>query len=284
MRMLKSIGLRRSVTIILLGVILFSVYKVAVYYWDESINKKQNQQLRHMYYSERPVSYHPNKTSTAADSTAGAASDTVKAADSAVGTDEKEAPQAQKKWIVQKRFLPLLKENKEVVGWIKIAGTPIDYPVAQTSNNDFYLTHDIKKNKNVNGSIFLDYRNHIKQSDRHMIVYGHEMLNKTMFYSLLLYASRDFFQNHSVIEFDTLYGNYKYKVFSAYYTTAKDDYIRTQFNNDEDFKRFVDTLQKKSLHQTNVKLSASDRILTLSTCAYNAKEGRFAVHAKLIQQ
>lgn len=183
---------------------------------------------------------------------------------------------------VQPKFRSLLKINPDVVGWIKIDGTVINYPVLQTSNNDYYLSHDLNKKKNVNGSIFMDYRNHINFPEKHWILYGHNMKNKSMFMSLLNYESKWYFDHHNIIEFDTLYKNEKWQVFSAYTTTIKDDYIQTNFKTSKDFENYINEIQKKSLYHTNVKVSVSDRILTLSTCSGRGEKYRFVVQAKLI--
>jgi len=184
---------------------------------------------------------------------------------------------------VQDRFKPLLEVNSDVIGWIKIEDTVIDYPVVQGEDNEYYLTRDLKQQNNVNGSIFMDYRNQVDSEEQHWIVYGHNMKNKTMFMALLNYESKWYFDHHSFIEFDTLYANKKWKVFSAYFTNTKDDYIRTDFASDQEYREFLAVLQNKSLHKTELSLTEADQILTLSTCSNTNDEARFVVHAKLLR-
>lgn len=187
------------------------------------------------------------------------------------------------KLVVQDRFKPLLRTNADVVGWLKIDGTTIDYPVLQAEDNAYYLKKDLYRNDNVTGSIFLDYRNRIDgAAEKHWIVYGHYMKDEIMFKGLLKYMDEAYYAEHPVIAFDTLYGNFKWLIFSAYATNANEDYIRTSFADDAAFGAFADGLLANSLYDTGVSIRAEDTILTLSTCSRTEEGGRFTVHAKLI--
>jgi sortase B len=119
---------------------------------------------------------------------------------------------------ISPKFKPLLEKNDEIVGWLRIDDTPVDYPVTQTDNNEYYLTHDVNKKENITGSIFMDYRNNIKGYNRNTILYSHSMKNGTMFGAVLRYESRWNFENKPIIEFDTIYGDEKWEIFSAYKT------------------------------------------------------------------
>ena len=182
---------------------------------------------------------------------------------------------------IRDKFRELLKLNEDVVGWLRIEGSAIDYPVVQGGDNVFYLTHGLKKEKNVNGSIFMDYRNG-PGTDKHLILYGHNMKNKTMFAELLHYESRWFFERHPVIEFSTLYEDTRWEIFSVHFTDIRHDYIRVDFENDSDFKTFVEDLKSRSLHPTDIRVDEKDMILTLSTCSAQRDDARFAVHARMI--
>ncbi|WEK54409.1 MAG: class B sortase [Candidatus Cohnella colombiensis] len=183
---------------------------------------------------------------------------------------------------VQERFKTLLQTNSDVVGWLKIDGTTIDYPVLQAEDNAFYLKKDLYRNDNVTGSIFMDYRNHIDRPEYHWIVYGHYMNDEIMFKGLLKYKDEDYYEEHTVISFDTLYGDLKWLIFSVYYTDVNEDYIRTEFADDEQFWSFAGDLKANSLYDTGISVGADDTILTLSTCSRTEEGGRFTVHAKLI--
>ena len=128
----------------------------------------------------------------------------------------------------------------------------------------------------------MDYRNQIAKPEKHWILYGHNMKNKSMFMSLLNYESKWYFEHHSYIEFDTLYDKQTWQVFSAYLTDESDDYIQTSFHTDSEYNGFLMDIRQRSLHTTNVTLSENDTILTLSTCSYVNEQARFVVHAKRI--
>jgi sortase B len=262
--------LRWGIVALSAALFVFSIYHVISYYWDEFQNNKKIDQAQELYYSNKnqPIElnkqYKPNN------------SDVVNLTYGSIELN-KAVPKT-----VQNRFKKLLQTNEDIVGWLRIENTNIDYPVLQAEDNDFYLKHDIQKDNNVNGSIFMDYRNNIETNNRHIIVYGHNMKNRTMFTSLLNYESRWYLEQHPIIEFDTLYGNEKWEIFSVHFTDTDYDYIKTEFIDDEHFRSYMDDLQKKSLHKTQIKLSDKDVVLTLSTCSSSSDQARFAVHARLI--
>lgn len=172
--------------------------------------------------------------------------------------------------------------NPDIVGWIRIPGTSVDYPVVQGRDNAFYLTHDVKRQENRNGSIFLDYRN-IPGAGRHLILYGHNMKNGAMFAELLRYESRSFLARHPVVELNLLGEQTRWEIFSVYFTDVRHDYIRVDFTGDDDFKAFVDDLASRSLHRARIRPNENDLILTLSTCSARGEDSRFAVHARLLR-
>jgi len=181
------------------------------------------------------------------------------------------------------KFKPLLKVNSDVVGWINIPGTRIDYPVLQSNDNEYYLDHDINGNKSFFGSIFMDFRNNIKKKDSNIILYGHDMKNGSMFHDLVYYKKKDFFESHPLILFETLYKKYKGEIFSVYVTDTKFNYLITNFASPEEYGAYLDTIRNKSLFKNNVTVTTKDRILTLSTCSYEFKDARLVIHAKLIE-
>lgn len=244
------------------GVFLFSSYKVYAYMSDNYESKKTYADAKELYYS-RNAEPQPSVRPAAVSAVA----------------ERPEFP-----FEINAKFKPLLEMNDDVVGWLRIADTPVDYPVVKTDDNEYYLTHDVKKEENITGSIFMDYRNHIKGYNRNTILYSHSMKNGTMFGAVLRYESRWNFENKPIIEFDTLYGDEEWEIFSAYKTDTSFDYIRTEFDSDEDFQAYLDSVKAKSLHRSDVEVTAQDRILTLSTCYHGLKDGRFVIHAKLIRK
>lgn len=186
---------------------------------------------------------------------------------------------------IQDNFLPLLEENEDTVGWVKIDTTQVDYPVVQSSDNLYYIDHDFHKEPAREGAIFLDNSCEIDDlfKQRHYVIYGHHMKDGSMFKALLKYKDAEYFHTNYLIEFDTLYGNYQWEVFSAYVTPTTFNYIDTTFLSDAAFLKFIRTCQGKSLHQNSIELKEDDVVLTLSTCCYDFEDARFVVQARLVK-
>lgn len=182
-------------------------------------------------------------------------------------------------------FTKLLKENPDTVGWIMIPGTEIDYPVVQTDDDSYYLTHDYNKAESGHGSIFMDYRNSANVSDKHTILYGHNMRDGTMFHDLNEYKNLDFLSKHRYIEYRNLNGIYRWEIFSTYSTNVDFDYLQTEFVSNDVFLSFINNLLTHSQFDSyEMDLKEEDRILTLSTCCNDIENGRRVVHARLIEE
>ncbi|GGE69016.1 class B sortase [Priestia taiwanensis] len=183
-------------------------------------------------------------------------------------------------------FVQLQKLNPDIVGWITVEGTMIDYPILQAKDNDYYLFRNYKKEDTKAGSIFMDYRNDITVPTRHTILYGHRMKDGSMFGNLKNYLQEDFFRENRNLYYDNLYEGYDLEVFSVYTTTTEFYYIQTDFQNDEEYGGFLQRIQQRSLFDAGVSLTPADRIITFSTCDYDLDptEGRLVVHAKLVER
>ena len=183
------------------------------------------------------------------------------------------------KYIVD--FKKLKSENNDVVAYIKVNNTNIEYPIVKTSNNNFYLNHSFDKSKNSRGWIFADYKNKFDNTDKNIVIYGHNMRDGSMFGSLKNILDEEWYNNteNMNITFLTENGNYIYKVFSIYKIESEDYYIKTNFKNDADYEKFLNIIKNRSIKNFDVKLNVDDKILTLSTCANNNKY-RVVLHAK----
>ena len=180
-------------------------------------------------------------------------------------------------------FTNLLKENEDVVGWIQILGTNIDYPFVQYKNNDYYLTHSFDKSRNLAGWLFLDYRNSIDFSDRNTIIYAHGRVDGTMFGSLKNILDEKWLSSEKpIIKISTLTYRYIFEIFSAYHISTTNDYLITNFSEVSEYSNFLKTIQSRSMVRFNVPVTTNNKIITLSTC-YNNSE-KMVVHAKLIKQ
>ncbi|MDL2236039.1 class B sortase [Christensenellaceae bacterium OttesenSCG-928-L17] len=183
-----------------------------------------------------------------------------------------------------------LAENKDVIGWIKISNTAIDYPVVRGSDNEYYLTHTVEKQSSKHGAIFMDFRNAQKDEQKHLIVYGHNMKNGTMFHDLNNYKQRGFFDSNRVIEFKWNGKNTKWEVYAAYVWQKGDAYYyHTRFGSDQNFADVMNAMidyakkSKNSIVDESVTIKATDSVLTLSTCTYEYDNSRFVVSARRVE-
>ena len=183
-------------------------------------------------------------------------------------------------------FDELLKKNSDTVGWIKVNGTNINYPVVQANNNDYYLYHAYDKSKNNAGWIFADYHNDMVNLGRNTIIYGHGRLNNTMFGSLknILKSSWYDDKNNYIVKFSTLKENTLWQVFSIYSIEAEGYYITTSFKNNEAYNDFLTVMKNRSIKIFNTTVNVNDKIITLSTCKDIAGKERVVLHAKLIDK
>lgn len=178
-------------------------------------------------------------------------------------------------------FNKLKEQNKETVAWIKVNNTNIEYPVVKADNNNFYLNHSFDKSENLAGWIFADYRNKFDNTDKNIIIYGHNMRDGSMFGSLKNILNSDWYENEENTNITLYTENEKciYKVFSIYKIESEDYYIKTEFSNDNEFEQFVNTIKNRSIKKFDIDVSKEDNILTLSTCANNNRY-RIVLHAK----
>ena len=183
---------------------------------------------------------------------------------------------------VEKEEENLYYKYEDYRGWIKIDNTNINYPIVQGKDNSFYLDKDINKNYLSSGSIFMNYLNH-GFNDENTVLFGHHMRNKTMFAQLKKYKEKEFFYGNNDIVIEVENGKVlKYKVFSAYVTDAKDNYIKTNFDDKAQYKEFLEDIKNKSQYKSDIDVNENDKIITLSTCSYEFNDARMVVHGKLL--
>lgn len=182
-------------------------------------------------------------------------------------------------------YQSLKDENEDYVGWIKIPDTKVDYPVVQSETEPaYYLKRNFKKEKSIYGSIFMDVNCRVGGS-KNKIIYGHHMKDGSMFASINRYKDLRYFQNHQIIQFDSLYDIGDYQIASAFSLGVKEaaelEKIISLKNQDEfhQFKRFV---QKHSFYDTGTDFDINDTFLTLVTCEYTHKNGKVFVIAKKV--
>jgi sortase B len=251
----KKLNVKNLVCILLifvfLGLIVFSSIKIAVYVKSAAANREIMDEI----------------------------DDFVNIPD-VIPESDPENPEEQ--YNIEIDFDKLKEMNKDVVGWIKINNTRINYPVVKGKDNEFYLKHNLKKNWNEAGWIFADYENKFDGTDKNIVIYGHSMKNKTMFGDLSDVLKHDWYSNPDNLNITLVYNNMKYtfKIFSAYKIEAEDYYINTHIN---DFADFVNKIKNRSQVNYNTSIKDAEQILTLSTC-YDNNNLRLAVHAVKVSE
>jgi len=171
-----------------------------------------------------------------------------------------------------------------IVGWIRLEGTLIDYPVMQYSDNDFFLTHLPDGTPHRNGSIFLDYRNSSDFSDKSILIFGHESRNLDMFGVLKNYRNQEFFDLNPIMYLHTPQNDYKLVLFAGHLAHSQRDHPPMEFENDEDFLDYIEHIKSISFFSSNVEVSATDRIVSLCTCAYDFNEARLIIVGILVEE
>lgn len=181
-------------------------------------------------------------------------------------------------------FNNLKETNKDTVAWLYVGGTNVNYPVVQTTDNDFYLDHSFDKSYNKAGWLFMDYRNNSKNYEKNTIIYAHNRKDKTMFGSLKNVLAAFWYEDidNRVIKMSSENSNTLWQIFSVYTIETTNDYIQTEFKDDIEFQEFINLIKGRSTANFNTKVTTNDKILTLSTCHGNTK--KLVVHAKLIKQ
>ncbi len=179
-------------------------------------------------------------------------------------------------------FTELLAKNPDTVGWIKVDGTKVNYPVVQTDDNDYYLSHAFNGSSNAGGWIFADYRVDFDNYGKNTIIYGHNMNNKTMFGSIPSMLNSSYLKNSDnyYIKISTPTSNSVWKVFSIYTIVPEIYYLKTNFIS-ESYENFLNTIKSRSVYDFGMGVTIDDKVLTLSTCD-NTGTKRVAVHAKMI--
>lgn len=175
-------------------------------------------------------------------------------------------------------FKELTKINPDIVAWIWIPGTNIDYPVVQSHDNEIYLYKDFEGNSSPTGSIFLDFESQSDLRGQNNILYGHHMKNGSMFKDIVKFKEESYFKEHQYFEIDTPQEAIYLKAIACYYIQNDPSLRQTRFHDDESFQQFVQEIIKPCEY---AKLPASPvkRLYTLVTCSYEVEDGRTVLFA-----
>lgn len=181
----------------------------------------------------------------------------------------------------------LYEENKDIVGWLKIDNTTINYPIMQNINDpNYYLHRDFYKNYSSYGTPYMAKQCNLNSDN--IVIYGHHMKNNKMFGELEKYKSKDFYNNHKIITFTTLEKEYSYEIFAVFKTTVYTKntfryYENINFENKKMYNDFINICKDKSLYQTGIEIKDKEKLITLSTCEYSNKNSRLVIVARKIK-
>ena len=201
-----------------------------------------------------------------------------------VKLDDKETPD------ILEEYVGPFNLNQKLVGWVKIDGTKVDYPVMQTSNNDYYLNHNFDQEEDKNGSIFLDKECSIWPRSQNLLIYGHNMKSGKMFGTLKSYKDKAFFDKHPQIQFDTIYEKGIYDVMYVFSEVVHEEtevtfkyYQFINANSADEYNSYMKDMSEMSLYDTGVTSEYGDALITLSTCDYTQGAERFVIVAKKVK-
>ena len=257
------------ITIILILIFLFSGWKLLSDLWSYLEGQTSYESLE-QYITFETTAPHPTETATEVpEQTLSFGVSPIEDQDDTV-------------W-PQVDFNHLREINPDIVGWIYIEGTKINYPIVQAENNSYYLNRLFDGSKNSAGSIFMDFRCNSDFSDRHSILYGHNMKDKSMFAALINYKKNSFFQDHPIALLLTPSCNYKIQFFSGYVADSWDVSWQLDFDP-ESYENWLTEITGKSCFTPISLPTPEDSILTLSTCSYEFDDARFVLHGYILAQ
>lgn len=241
----KNNTIQNILLVVLVVIFMFSSYKVIMYFVDAYNNKKSNNTL-----IERAIS--------------NSISDDI-------NENQNEMENGNKPFDVD--FTVLKQDNEDIIGWIYSENTPINLPILQSDDNDYYLRRLYTGKYNTSGSIFMDFRNKPDFTDELTIIYGHNMKNDSMFGTLQNYEKKGYYDEHKIMYLFTPEKDYTIKVFAGLSISADSNIYNIQ---DVD-KNLIDNFVSKSDFKTDVIVNDDSNIVILSTCAYEYQGARYIV-------
>ena len=176
-------------------------------------------------------------------------------------------------------YKELLERNSDYRGWINVPNSDINYPFVKGLDNDYYLKRSFDRSYDDKGTVFMDYRNLGFGFSQHILLYGHNMKDGSMFGTLKRYKDADYALENTIIEIEDLYGTRSFKIYASYYAQADSQFITTTFEDDNAFTNFIDGQLSLSDVAYGIQPNKDDNILTLVTCTYEVDNGRYFVHA-----
>ena len=192
--------------------------------------------------------------------------------------------------VMLEKYDSLYEQNNDFIGWIRVPGTVIDYPVVHDMTNSYYLEHDFDGNKSATGTIFLGKEAGLLENNRSLSLFGHSMKNGSMFTALKNYKDLDYYKQWPYFEFDSLYEDGQYLIFSVFYMAgnAKDKlfyyYLTSEFENDDAFMAHVGQIKTRSIFSLPVEVAPDDRLVLMTVCTYETDDLRLVVAGRRLRE
>lgn len=272
-----SVKWKRVFWLVVAAVCIVALAACTVYLCERQREQNRREQLRQMagaMQTTAPPRSEPMASATPASTQAPTPSPTP---------EEWPAPKVYKPNERNIDFEELLSENQDVIGWIEVPGTDIDYPLLANSGDDYYLDHDFYREKSVYGAVFIDKSNQNDFDRSHVILYGHNMKDGSMFAGLHAFEDKVFFDGNRMIKIYTPKGQLNFEIFAAY--ERDDAYIPGTYDMGikVDFEDYLATIKAAAGEKVIIDMddvTADDSIITLSTCVRGEDEMRYVVQAK----
>lgn len=268
-----------AVVLALVAVFAYSAYSLITYYADSLESEKTYDNLAQMLV-DRPTIPLPQDTETET------VPDTTEPTQEMVTVLD---PDTGEMMQILPEYAELYALNPDLVGWISIEGTKINYPVVQTApdNANYYLDRNFEQKRSAHGCIYVNEIANVFTPSDNVTMYGHRMADNSMFGQLGLYTDQGFWQDHQYIRFDTLQERHLYQIICVFSTTASmgQGFAYHNFvNADEavDFNTYVTRCKALDYYDTGITAEYGDKLITLSTCEYSNTNGRLVVVAKRI--
>ena len=203
-------------------------------------------------------------------------------------TDSTEPEETTASTTILPEYAALYLQNDDMVGWIEIEGTKLNYPVLQASDEkDFYLQRDFNKETSKHGAIYVQANCDVWTPSDNVVIYGHNMKDGSMFATLLKYKKQSYWEEHRYIHFNTLLERHTYEIIAVFKTTATlnkgfDYHLFVNADSEEEFNDYINMIKKLDFYETGVTAEYGDKLITLSTCEYTLTNGRLVVVAKRV--
>ncbi|MCL1810026.1 MAG: class B sortase [Clostridiales bacterium] len=191
--------------------------------------------------------------------------------------------------VMLERFSELYEQNEDLVGWIRVPNTVIDYPIVYCSDNAYYLKHNFSKKQSAGGAPFLDSSADMLEKNQNLSLYAHYMKNGSMFTALHNYKDFEYYKAYPLFEFDSLYEESLYKIFSVFYMAGNhtDEYFyyypTAHFTSDDAFMEHVNQLLTRSIFVTGIDVAAGDQLVLMTVCTYETDNLRLVVAGRKIR-